>query len=473
MSNPIQIDAEGNLILKVNWKRMLKVALILAAAVSSYFLPIEGLTYASRITMMIFIGAAGFWVTEAIPPFATAIMVVVLNIYLLGQPGGALGLGTSGLETSYRIFLNPIASPTIVLFFGGFIMAIAATKHGLDLRLAKAFLRPFGTRPNMGLLGGILTTALFSMFMSNTATTAMMFAIFSPLFKHFEERDAFKKALILAIPFSANIGGMGTIIGTPPNAVAASVLNQLGYQITFFKWMVLGVPVMLVMLAVLWFLLINMFKPKKKEFEILFPDTLAMTWDLLTVTITFSVTVLLWISEPLHHIPAAVVALLPVTIFAMFGIINRDDLKKVEWDVLILVAGGLTLGVVMKSSGLSDILVGKVSFENLSTVLILAAVILLTILISNFMSNTSAANLLIPIVTSISVIFPAMGAIVVAFAASLAMSLPISTPPNAIAFATRTVNTIEMARAGSIVSAIGLIVLVAMVWIFQQFPGFF
>ncbi len=184
-------------------------------------------------------------------------------------------------------------------------------------------------------------------------------------------------------------------------------------------------------------------------------------------------TVLLWISEPLHHIPAAVVALLPVTIFAMFGIINRDDLKKVEWDVLILVAGGLTLGVVMKSSGLSDILVGKVSFENLSTVLILAAVILLTILISNFMSNTSAANLLIPIVTSISVIFPAMGAIVVAFAASLAMSLPISTPPNAIAFATRTVNTIEMARAGSIVSAIGLIVLVAMVWIFQQFPGFF
>jgi sodium-dependent dicarboxylate transporter 2/3/5 len=98
MSNPIQIDAEGNLILKVNWKRMLKVALILAAAVSSYFLPIEGLTYASRITMMIFIGAAGFWVTEAIPPFATAIMVVVLNIYLLGQPGGALGLGTSGLE---------------------------------------------------------------------------------------------------------------------------------------------------------------------------------------------------------------------------------------------------------------------------------------------------------------------------------------------------------------------------------------
>ena len=462
MPEPIQIDEQGNIIVRINWKRMLKVIVILLLSWGGYYLPIPGLTDASRICLMIFIGAAGFWVTEAIPPFATAILVVVLNIYLLGQPGGPLGLSASGVSESYRVFLNPIASPVLVLFFGGFIMAIAATKHGFDLKLAKAFIKPFGTKPHMVLLGVILTTALFSMFMSNTATTAMMFAIFSQLFKHFEERDAFKKALILAIPFSANIGGIGTIIGTPPNAVAASVLNELGYSISFVKWMFFGVPVVVVMLAALWFLLMRSFKPKKKQFEILFPEATEMTWDLLMTMGTFSITVLLWITEPLHGIPAAVVALLPIMIFTMFSIIDRNDLKKIEWDVLILVAGGLTLGISMKLSGLSDALVNHIAWENLGLILILVLISVVTMLISNFMSHTSAANLLIPIATSISVLSPVIGAIVVALSASLAMSLPISTPPNAIAFSTRTVDTREMARTGTIVSSIGIFVILAL-----------
>jgi sodium-dependent dicarboxylate transporter 2/3/5 len=459
MPEPIQIDEHGNIILKINWKRMLKVVIILLLSWGAYYIPLTGLTHASRICLMIFVGAAGFWFTEAIPPFATAIMVIVLNIYLLGQPGGPLGLAGSGVLESYRVFLNPIASPVLVLFFGGFIMAIAATKHGFDLKLAKAFIKPFGTKPSMVLLGVILTTALFSMFMSNTATTAMMFAIFSPLFSHFEERDAFKKALILAIPFSANIGGMGTIIGTPPNAVAASVLNQLGFGISFLKWMIIGVPLVIIMLGLLWLLLIRMFKPKKQKFEILFPESTEMTWDLLLVMWTFAITVLMWITEPLHGIPAAVTALLPVMIFTMFGIIGRDDLKKIEWDVLILVAGGLTLGVSMKLSGLSDILVGQISWENLGIYIVLIMFGTVTMLMSNFMSHTSAANILIPIVTSVAVISPPVGALLVAFTSSLAMSLPISTPPNAIAFATRTVDTREMAKTGTIVSVSGLIVL--------------
>ena len=121
-------------------------------------------------------------------------MVIVLHIYLLGQPGGVMGLQSTGLETSYRLFLNPIASPILVLFFGGFIMAIAAAKHGLDLRMAKAFVKPFGTQPNMVLLGIILTTALFSMFISNTATTAMMIAILTPIFNLFEHTERFSKS---------------------------------------------------------------------------------------------------------------------------------------------------------------------------------------------------------------------------------------------------------------------------------------
>lgn len=460
MSQPIRFDEQGNLVLHINWKATLKVAIIVALAVAAGSLPIDGLTDASRICLMIFVGAAGLWVTEAIPPFATAIAVVVLCIYLLGSPAAGAG------DAAYKIFLNPLADPVLVLFFGGFILAVAATKHGFDVRIAKAFLQPFGKQPKMVLLGVILITALFSMFMSNTATTAMMIAIIAPLVRELGDRAPFRKALVLAIPFAANIGGVGTIIGTPPNAVAASVLAQQGTPISFFKWMLIGTPVAAIMLLILWFLLLKVFSPKAEELSFHFGEELQSTWDLLIVTITFGLTVGLWLTEPLHHIPSAVVALIPVMIFTMFGIINREDLRKIEWHVLILVAGGMTLGVAMKSTGLSDLLVAQLAFLNVSSTLLLIIMVLLAVAVSNFMSNTSAANLLIPIVTAMAGMSPLAGAIAVALACSMAMSLPISTPPNAIAFATQEITTRDMARYGTIVSAFAVVLLVGLIVLF-------
>jgi len=406
--------------------------------------------------------------TEAIPPFATATMVIVLSIYLLGWPGGPLGLDKASVDHSYRIFLNPIASPVLVLFFGGLLMAIAAAKHGFDVRLAKAFLKPFGTHPKMVLLGVIMITGLFSMFMSNTATTAMMIVLLTPLFQHFEGRDPFKKALVLAVPFAANIGGIGTIIGTPPNAVAASVLGEMGHAVSFFGWMIIGVPLAIVLLLVLWLLLVKVFNPRSDHFEVLFPKTLELTWDLVVVVTTFIVTVSLWLTQSLHGIPSGVVALLPVVVFTVFGIITREDLKKIEWNILILIAGGMTLGVAMKYSGLSDVFVGSITSAGLSPTVLLVVLIGFSIVISNFMSNTAAANLLIPIVTSLGVISPVTGAIAVAFACSLAMSLPISTPPNAIAFATHTVTTRDMIRYGTVVSLIGVVFLLLLMVLLIQ-----
>jgi len=471
MSVLIQIDEKGNIILKINWKRALKVIIILALAFGSWFLPIQGLTVASRISLAIFVGAAGFWITEVIPPFATGIMVIVLNVYLLGMPGGPLGLEETGIAKSYQIFISPVASPILMLFFGGFILAIAATKHGLDVRLAKALIKPFGTKPNMVLLGVISITALFSMFMSNTATTAMMIAILTPLFKHFEGRIPFKRALVLSVPFAANIGGLGTIIGTPPNAVAASVLAGSGHPISFLKWMVIGVPVVIIMLLVLWAILLTIFQPRKEKFEILFPEPIQISWDLVIVVCTFAVTILLWLCEPLHHIPSAVVALLPVMIFTIFSIIDREDLKKIDWDVLILVAGGMSLGVSMTRTGLSDILVGQISFLAVAQIVLLGIFVIVSIIISNFMSNTSASNLIIPLVTSMSAISPQVSAIAVAFACSLAMSLPISTPPNAIAFATHEISTREMAKYGTIVSFFGLIIILISLFIISKYTA--
>jgi sodium-dependent dicarboxylate transporter 2/3/5 len=468
MSEPIEFDEKGNVVLHINWKVAFKVVVILGLAIGSYFLPLPGLTTASRISLMLFVGAAGFWVTEVIPPFATAIAVIVLSVYALGAPGGPLELTGTGLETSYRVFLNPIASPVLVLFFGGFILAIAAAKHGFDVRLARIFLKPFGTKPKMVLLGVILITAVFSMFMSNTATTAMMVAILTPLFGHFEGRNPFKKALVLSVPFAANIGGIGTIIGTPPNAVAASVLGNMGAKVSFFQWMMVGVPMAIVLLFFLWVLLLKVFKPRQEEFEILFPEDIRVTWDLVIVVVTFVVTLVMWLTEPLHGIPSAVVALLPIFSFTVFGILDRDDLRKVEWHVLILIAGGMTLGVAMQQTGLSEVLVGLVTAAGLPPVALLITMVVFGIVISNFMSNTSAANLLIPIVVALGVVSPKVGAFAVAIACSLAMSLPISTPPNAIAFATRAITTRELARYGSFVSVGGILLLIGLILLLQQ-----
>ena len=152
-------------------------------------------------------------------------------------------------------------------------------------------------------------------------------------------------------------------------------------------------------------------------------------------------------------------------IFTVFGIIDRYDMKKLDWDVLILVAGGLTLGVAMKVSGLSEVLVNQLRFLHMGSLALLIIIIIFSILISNFMSNTSASNLIIPIVTALAAIDPGVGAMGVAFACSMAMSLPISTPPNAIAFATQEIETREMVKYGTIVSVIGLVLIIGLMFL--------
>ena len=466
MSPPVEVKfTHQRVVIDLSWATAIKTTLCFALALGAGLLPIPGLEDAGpRTCFVIFIAAAALWVTELIPPYATAVMVIVSCVYLLGMPGGPLELKRSG-DHSWQMFLNPVSSPVLILFFGGFVLAKGAVKHGFDVRLARAFIIPFGTKPRWLLLGIILTTALFSMFMSNTATTAMMIAIVAPLFKQLDDRDRLKRMLVLAVPFAANIGGIGTIIGTPPNAVAASLLQRMGgqYEITFLGWMVFGVPIAAVLLIILWLLLLVVFRPKPEPLEIEFPRTLEVTPGLAIVVGTFVLTVALWLTQPLHDLPSAVVAMLPIAVFTAFGIIDRHDLQTLDWDVMILVAGGMTLGVAMQVSGLSDVIVAGVPFGGMPMLALLAVIGLVSITLSNFMSHTSASNLLIPIVLSLSVpvasFSPKLGALTVALCSSLAMSLPISTPPNAIAFATRAITTRELARYGTIVSAIGIVII--------------
>jgi sodium-dependent dicarboxylate transporter 2/3/5 len=435
-----------------------KLIIVAALALGAALVPAPGLDRLdARFCLVIFAAAAGLWVTELIPAFATAILVIVMSVYVLGHPS----IAADGGPAAWQAYLNPLASPVLVLFFGGFTMALAAAKHGFDVRMARLLIMPWGRSPRAVLLGVILTTALFSMFMSNTATSAMMIAILGPVLHRGGIDEGLRKRLVLAIPFAANIGGMGTIIGSPPNAVAASVLAQMGRPITFFGWMLLAGPVVLVLLLALWIILTWMFKSQTRELALTFSerptnDASSGTVPFVIVTGTFTVTILGWLTEPLHGMPAPLVAMLPVAVFTGCGILTRDDLRYIDWDILLLVAGGLTLGVAMTKTGLSQTLVDLAPFDALPMVALLAFLAAFTVVLSNFMSNTATANMLIPIAIAVGNVSPRLGAIVVALSASLAMSLPISTPPNAIAFASRFVSTRDLLRYGTLMTLLGV-----------------
>lgn len=414
----------------------------------------------------IFVLAAFLWVTEALPLFATALLVVGLEIILLANPGGWSGLGFEGIPSpDYRIFLAPAADPIIILFFGGFLLARAAVKTGVDQALAGVILRLFRGRPRLVLLGLMLVTAMFSMFMSNTATTAMMITLVLPMLAQLPEGDRFRKALVLAIPFAANIGGMGTPISSPPNAVAVGFLTSAGYQISFLDWMLVAVPLAAVLLLVAWLLLWKFFRPGAADFHL---ESSAHKIDGrgLYVLVVLTATVGLWLTDQVHGLPSAVVALLPAVAFTATGLLDRRDVNSLEWNILILIAGGVALGVGMQQTGLDQALVAAVPVGG---GLLLGALVLTTLLLSTFMSNTAAANLLLPIGISFAAATGAAagpGAVQLGFsialAASVSMALPVSTPPNAIAYATGEITGRDFALAGIIIGLLAALLIVAL-----------
>ena len=276
---------------------------------------------------------------------------------------------------------------------------MSATKYRLDINLARVLLKPFGKNPKWVMLGLMSVTALFSMFMSNTATTAMMLAVLVPVLGSLDEGDKGRIAYILSIPFATNIGGIGTPIGT---CKCRSTKYLTGDQsIAFGDWMVFGVPYVIVMLIVAWMILLWMFPVQTKEVEIKIKVQFLKTKEAITVYCVFGLTVLLWLlGGGVHGMSSHVVAMIPVTVFVATGIITADDLKKLSWDVLWLVAGGIALGVGLGKTGLSSSLVAAIPLrETLPVIVVPAAIVALVM--STFMSNTATANLLLPIMAAL------------------------------------------------------------------------
>jgi solute carrier family 13 (sodium-dependent dicarboxylate transporter), member 2/3/5 len=420
---------------------LLRLLGCLGVAAAVAFLPEwPGLDPAARRCLFILVFAAGLWATEAIPAFAVALLVIGLSILLLGRPDGVFVAADE--PDRWQIFIAPLASPLIWLFLAGFILAEAAARTGLDRTLAGLVFRVAGSSAAAVLIAAMCITFVLSMFMSNTATAAMMIAVVTPLLRTMDSRHPFRPALPLGIAVAANLGGMGTLIGTPPNAIAAGFIARTGAELSFLDWMALGLPPAILLAGGLGLFLLYRYRARGLHLDrsalvaVQESGPRAAAWQRGVVVLVFSVTLALWMFGPA---PAAVVAFVPITVLSVTGVIGVAEIRQLRWDVLILMAGGLSLGVAVTETGLAGWLVAGLPIDGLGLLGAALAFALLTALLSNFMSNTAAANILVPLGAAAAVsLGGAQGIlpVIIALSASTAMCLPIATPPNAIAYAT-------------------------------------
>ena len=455
-------------------------------AVPTSFYGIDALTVVQQRVIALFVFAALMWIFEIIPNWTTSLLVIVISLLTVSDKGIRFFCNPEyGQLVGFKSIMASFADPVVMLFMGGFVLAIMAEKYGLDVTLARILLKPFGTKPKMVLLGFLLVIAIFSMFMSNTATAAMMLAFLAPVLAVLPSDDKGKIGLSLSIPIAANLGGIGTPIGTPPNATAVKFLSEAGCEVTFGEWAIRMIPYVVIMLAVAWVLLQVFFPFKAKEIKLEIPENKRKAdWKTYVVWVTFIGTILLWATEKLTGINSNIVALIPLGVLTALGIFTKDDIKEINWSVLWLVAGGFALGTCLQGTGLAKVLISAIPFGSMSVVFVLIVAGLVCYFLSNFISNSATAALLIPILIVVAegmadpaaannAQFLALGGTqamisFIAVCASIAMLFPISTPPNAIAASTGLVETKDMARVGIIIGAVGFVL--GYLWLTKVFP---
>lgn len=425
----------------------------------------EGLSDEAWKTAAVTILMGIWWITEAIPISGTALLPIVLF--------PVLGVGSISSATT------PYANPLIFLFMGGFIIAVAMEKWQLHKRIAISILNVVGVKPSSIIVGFIISASFLSMWVSNTATAIMMLPIAVSILDLLNSDDKkgkinFEIALILSIAYACNIGGMGTLIGTPPNALLAGFLNEnYGIEISFLQWMMIGVPIMLVSLPIMYFVLTKLVYPIKlqeleggKELIRTQMDALgSISGQEKKVAIVFVSAALMWIFRPflgdiLPGLSDAGIAILASVVLFMIPSGNHDseglliwsDTKRLPWGVLILFGGGLSMASAISSTGLASWIGNGIG--GLSTwpiVLIIIIVITLIVFLTEMTSNTASTAAFLPILASVAIGLgqnPLLLAIPTVLGASCAFMLPVATPPNAIVYGSGKITIPEMSKAG-------------------------
>jgi solute carrier family 13 (sodium-dependent dicarboxylate transporter), member 2/3/5 len=451
------------------------IVTILLWAVPVSFFGIDGLTVVQQRMIAIFIFAALMWMFEIIPNWTTSLIVIVVMLLTVSNKGLKFFCDPEfGTLVDYKSIMASFADPVVMLFMGGFVLAIVASKYGMDATIAKFLLGLFGKKPKAVLLGFLIVISVFSMFMSNTATAAMMLAFLAPVLKSLPDDETGKVGLALSIPIAANLGGIGTPIGTPPNAIALGALENAGYNISFVTWMLRMIPYVIVMVLLAWFLLQTFFPFKSDKIELkIEAKEQKKDWRTYVAWITFFLTIILWVTEQATGINSNIVALIPLAVYTCTGVFTKEEIKEINWSVLWLVAGGFALGTGLNKTGLAATLINAIPFSTMDVVLVMIVAGLICYFLSNFISNSATAALLVPILVVVGTAmadpsaannaqFTQLGGMYamipfIAMCASLAMLFPISTPPNAIAASTGLVQTKDMAKVGIIIGVVGFI----------------
>ena len=444
-------------------------------AVPVSFFGIDGLTVVQQRMIAIFVFAALMWMFEIIPNWTTSLILIVVMLLTVSNKGLNFFCDPQyGTLVDYKSIMASFADPVVMLFMGGFVLAIVASKYGMDATIAKFLLGLFGKKPKAVLLGFLIVISVFSMFMSNTATAAMMLAFLAPVLKSLPDDETGKVGLALSIPIAANLGGIGTPIGTPPNAIALGALENAGYNISFVAWMVRMIPYVLVMILLAWFLLQTFFPFKSDKIELkIEAKEQKKDWRTYVAWITFFLTIILWVTEQATGINSNIVALIPLAVYTCTGVFTKEEIKEINWSVLWLVAGGFALGTGLNKTGLAATLINAIPFSTMDVVLVMIVAGFICYFLSNFISNSATAALLVPILVVVGTAmadpsaannaqFMELGGMYamipfIAMCASLAMLFPISTPPNAIAASTGLVQTKDMAKVGIIIGVVGFI----------------
>ncbi|MBN8237929.1 DASS family sodium-coupled anion symporter [Marinobacter hydrocarbonoclasticus] len=417
---------------------------------------------------------ATWWSTEAIPIPATALLPIVLV--------PALELGTIGQATA------PYANPIIFLFLGGFTLGLAMQRWNLHRRIALLTLKAMGDQPKRQIAGFMLATAFLSMWVSNTATAIMMLPIGLSVVAMMDNANPegvrkYATALLLAIAYSASIGGIATLIGTPPNALLAAYLSEnQGISVGFAQWMVLGVPVTLLMLMLTWWWL------TRRDFGIgqasdsgqMIRDELAklgaMSRGERSVAVVFVITATAWIFRPLLSaslmpwlsdtgiaIAAAIAMfLIPVDTRERTFVLDWDSANKLPWGVLLLFGGGLAMAGVISSSGLAEWIASSLGVAGaLPTIVMMVIVATVIIFLTEVTSNTATAAAFLPLLGALAMaqdVSPLLLTVPAAIAASCAFMMPVATPPNAIVFSSGHMQISDMIKAGFALNLMGIVV---------------
>jgi sodium-dependent dicarboxylate transporter 2/3/5 len=460
------------------YKRHQVVGLFLGPTVFAalYFSPAPpGLSAAGWATAALALWMAIWWTTDALPLFVTALLPLVFFPLL-----GIAKIGTAAA---------PFAEPVIFLLLGGFLLGLAVERWNLHRRIAFHIILRIGTRPLNLLAGVMLATAAISMWVSNTATTVMMLpiaislivAVLPPERIHGRDGTNFAAAMTLGVAYAASIGGMGTLIGSPPNALAAGYLSQtFKVELGFAEWMVIAFPIAAVMLGLAFLVLARVVFPFP---ALAAPDT-HLAADLLRqmgrmggpekrVAFLFTVVIACWISYPLveaqtgRQIGDAVIAiagaialfLVPADWQSRTFLLDYATARKAPWDIFILFGGGLSLAQAMVSSGLAVWIGNALSFlHGMPPIVLVAGISLLLVFMTELISNTAATAAFLPVAGSLVIgadASPVLLGVTVALAASCGFMLPVGTVPNALVFGTGYIPLSKMVRAGFILDLLG------------------